>query len=87
MSVEEAVKAIMNKNHISYDFSLSNTDEVDIQVQHGDWKHDHVHIDNLMEKNGFVKLNEEVTFDDGSDVYSSIHHYKDILYYKEASER
>lgn len=41
----------------------------------GDWKHDHRWGDVLMGYLGYKKVNEEVTEENGSDWYGSIHRY------------
>lgn len=46
-----------------------------IEIEWGDWKHDHGYADYVMKKHGFKKTGENVTEDDGSDCYSSDHFY------------
>ena len=41
----------------------------------GDWKHEHGYGDVLMGYLGYKKVNEEVTEENGSDWYGSIHRY------------
>lgn len=42
----------------------------------GDWKHDHIHADNVIKKLfGAIPISEDVTQEDGTDFYSSIHTY------------
>ena len=41
----------------------------------GDWKHEHGWVDVLMGYLGYKKVNEEVTEENGSDWYGSIHRY------------
>ena len=47
-----------------------------IEIEWGDWKHEHARLDYLM-RNHFnvVVLGSEVTEEDGSDTYSAIHKY------------
>lgn len=47
----------------------------DITINWGDWKHDHMFCDYLMEQKGYVRIAEVVTEEDGSDAYSSVHRY------------
>ena len=49
---------------------------IEVVVEWGDWKHDHAYLDWVMNENGFVKTNEVVTEDDGSDCYSAVHTFK-----------
>lgn len=52
------------------------SEEAQIYIEWGDWKHEHGYADYVMNCNGFCKVYEKVTEEDGSDCYSSIHHYK-----------
>ena len=52
------------------------TMEIYIEIEWGDWKHEHGYADYVMKTKGFRKTNEEVTDEDGSDCYSSVHYYK-----------
>ena len=75
MNTEELIKQIYKENNIWYEWYCTNDNNVEITVEFGDWKHDHGFIDHLMRENGFDKIGEDVTFDDGTDAYSSIHYY------------
>lgn len=58
------------------DISILN-DHVEITIEWGDWKHDHLRADWLLEqKLHLVRYNERRTESDGGDCYSSIHFYK-----------
>jgi len=46
-----------------------------VEVNWGDWKHDHARVDYILGECGFTKMTEHVTEEDGSDCYSSIHYY------------
>lgn len=64
----------------------NNTIYIDITIEWGDWKHEHKRLDFLMydtiyEYNpnltkSFSKVGEDITEDDGSDTYSSVHRYE-----------
>lgn len=41
----------------------------------GDWKHDHIFTDQLMESIGYTLMGETITDSDDSDYYSAIHSY------------
>ena len=47
-----------------------------VEIQHGDWKHQHLRCDYLMNKLGYLTVDEQVTYSDGSDNYSAIHVYE-----------
>lgn len=48
---------------------------IQVAISWGDWKHDHMWCDDLMGYLGYHKIGEQVTEEDGSDCYSSIHNY------------
>ena len=49
---------------------------ITIEIEWGDWKHDHGYSDYLMAEMGYKCTNEKVTEEDGSDCYSSVHFYE-----------
>ena len=74
--LQEKVENLLRDNKVySYelDFDLDNDRVVYIELEWGDWKHDHLSLKWLMEENGFTQAGEEVTEEDGSDCYSAIH--------------
>ena len=75
--VQERVEKVFKENNLTYDWDvdLTLTYVVTINVQWGDWKHDHICLRRIMEQNGFIFFGEEVTEEDGSDTYSATHTY------------
>lgn len=51
---------------------------IEISVEWGDWKHSHLYLDYLMKELGYSCSHEQVTEEDGSDTYSSIHYYVQV---------
>lgn len=49
---------------------------VDVNIDCGDWKHDHILCDELMAELGWELESESVNDDDEDDCYSSTHTYK-----------
>ena len=47
-----------------------------VEIEWGDWKHDHMWCDRLMEYLGYSLTNSIVTEEDGSDCYSAERYYK-----------
>lgn len=78
MTIESIIKKIFKTNEIWYDYFIKNENECELSIEYGDWKHDHLFIDHLMRENGFEKTDEMLTWEDGSDCYSSVHFYKRI---------
>ena len=48
---------------------------VAVEINWGDWKHEHLRAKWLMSENGFKHLFTKVTEEDGSDTYSAIHYF------------
>lgn len=74
-NLEDLLLQVFKENKMYYDFSASD-DDLEVYVEWGDWKHDHLCLDHLLREKGLVKFDEEVTESDGSDTYSSTHYYK-----------
>ena len=53
-------------------------DRVDVNIEWGDWKHDHILCDELMKEKGRELESESVSEENGSDCYSSTHTYKRV---------
>ena len=47
--------------------------EILVCISWGDWKHEHLCCDKLMESMGYTKIQEIITEDNGTDCYSSEH--------------
>ena len=79
--INETIKRIYNRlkeenffYEVYYDFS---NEEFIIEVEWGDWRHDHLRIDYIMAELGFTKIDVVTTEEDGSDCYSANHIYKE----------
>lgn len=71
------VQKILDDAKLNFEFFISpKSHHIEVSVRHGDWKHDHGHLDYIMEKNGYMKLGEK-PFGEPSDddSYSSVHIY------------
>jgi hypothetical protein len=47
-----------------------------VEINNGDWKHDHLRAGWLLESAGYTHISEVVTEEDGSDCYSAIHYFR-----------
>ena len=80
MSIREIYK-YLNDNKIypedireGYD-DLHDTKYVVVGIRWGDWKHEHLRCNWLMEKVGFTSIGQVETEEDGSDCYCADHYY------------
>ena len=76
LKIEEHLK----ENGISAETFVypNDFDKVDVNIDCGDWKHDHIVCDVLMKEKGWELESESVNDDDDDDCYSSTHTYKRI---------
>lgn len=71
----EQVEQLLNACELYYEVYGDNS-QFSIEIEWGDWKHDHGFCDHLIETVfGRKCINEEVTEEDGSDAYSAVHTY------------
>lgn len=68
---------ILNMYHISAEVYETYDNLICIEINWGDWKHDHLRVDWLMEEK-FAPADywKSVTEEDGSDCYSACHYYR-----------
>ena len=73
----DAIKKEFNDNYCGLTPEITNFESnvIKIEIEWGDWKHEHRYADYIMEKYSFSKIYEQITEEDGSDCYSSIHYY------------
>jgi hypothetical protein len=57
------------------DVSEYSNGEVNVLIEWGDWKHDHLYCDVIMKEFGYELSTATTTEEDGSDCYSAIRSY------------
>jgi hypothetical protein len=78
-TMEKKIDELMKENHIMGEVVEEREDRnmIGVEVIWGDWKHEHLKLDWLMEEN-FPDLRRKyavTTEDNGTDNYSAIHYY------------
>ena len=83
---EELYKYLKSKNMYP-EMYVDNNNTLCVIIEWGDWKHDHMYMDSLINNFFFnrgliLERDTVVTEDDGSDVYSATHYYtiKDVVF-------
>lgn len=66
---------LLSSHQMYYFIDVINSSSVEISVDDGDWKHEHLRLQRLMEENGFTLVCRENIREDGSDCYSAVHTY------------
>lgn len=80
MSIEERINQVSEtlKEHNVHSESIYQYDTLPVivvEIEWGDWKHDHLFADMLVGELGGTLINDEVLEENGSDCYSSAHYY------------
>ena len=65
--IKKLVKNIFKKNKLYYDWWCETDTMVQIVVNDGDWKHDHLRLRNIMKDNGFDYLGRYITDESNDD--------------------
>ena len=78
--MEEVIKKIRayfkeNKFWVSDISQYKDLPVVAIEIEDGDWKHDHNYCKYLMKKLNFNLIGSEVTHETGEDCYNAIHYF------------
>ena len=71
----DKVNKIFNDERCEFTAEPNGFDEVEITIDMGDWKHEHLWAKNLMEFLGYKEIGNKVTEEDGSDCYSAEHYF------------
>ena len=70
------IKKYLNENGIYPDVIYAHdSDILEIEINDGDWKHEHERCINLMAAAGYAQQEIVTTEEDGSDCFSAIHRY------------
>jgi hypothetical protein len=73
IEIDNDIQRIFKENEMWYEWSVDFDGTVEINVEWGDWKHDHLRLKYIMKENGYCPIDENVTEEDGSDAYSAVH--------------
>lgn len=74
--IELQISKLLSKSHMYPEINVTD-DYIEIDITHGDWKHDHGWVDVIMrDVFGYTCKYTNVTDSNESDTYSAIHHYK-----------
>ena len=73
---DQKIQKLFKENNIHYGWGWNLDDELEVEVMHGDWKHDHAYIDCFMREHGYEKTGERYCGSPtGDDSYSAVHIY------------
>ena len=75
MTEQERINKYFAENNCWQEAYETYNGTIEIDIHWGDWKHDHLYCDYLMDELGYELINTEVTEENGSDAYSAIRTY------------
>lgn len=77
VEIQKCVENIFSNNDYTgfNEISVDANGMVTIDIEWGDWKHDHLYVRHIMTQAGFVLIDEVITEEDDSDCYSATHSY------------
>ena len=68
---------ILTANGMYYDYTVDSDGYVEITVEDGDWKHDHIALKTLMRDNGFVCFGRHIPDEEtGDDSFSAVYLFR-----------
>ena len=75
--LRQRIDNLFADNKIHYDYTIDSQGFIEITVENGDWKHDHLMLQNLMKKNGFISFGRHIPDDEtGDDSFTAIYLYR-----------
>lgn len=77
--MNKEVEKIFKDNDLHYEWWESLNGDIQVNVEWGDWKHDHCYLGYIMRENGYVEVERIITEEDESDAYSAEHIFRKLL--------
>lgn len=71
----EEVEKILKENNLQANVYENELSIICVEINHGDWKHEHLKCKLIMSENGFEQIGENIIDENDSDCYSSIHYF------------
>ena len=77
--IKNEVKDVLNANNLPlYDYDVYHSDVmpitmVEVHIEDGDWKHDHLCLEYAMKEAGYISNGETDYIDSDDDSYTSMH--------------
>lgn len=75
---EEKINQLFKEKNLHYDFTIKDNAFIEIIVENGDWKHDHIRLRNIMADAGYVFLGRHIPDTEensGDDSFSAVYLY------------
>lgn len=74
--IDDTIHSFLNENGVWADvYSQMEGNITIVNIEWGDWRHQHLWARDLMSYLGYVEIGSKVTEEDGSDTYSAEHYF------------
>lgn len=74
---QEKIIELLSANKMGYDFNVDSQGFVEITVENGDWKHDHLALRNIMREAGYIMFGRDIKDEDnGDDSYTATYRFR-----------
>jgi hypothetical protein len=74
--MNKEVQKIFKDNDLHYEWWESPNGNINVNVEWGDWRHDHWFLEYVMRQNGYIQIDSIITEEDETDAYSAKHIFK-----------
>lgn len=76
--MNKEVQKIFKDNDLHYEWWESPNGNINVNVEWGDWKHDHWFLEYVMRQNGYIQIDRIITEEDETDAYSAKHVFRKL---------
>lgn len=75
--ITQKVQELLSANKMRYDFNVDSNGFIEITVENGDWKHDHLALKHIMREAGYVLFDRHIPEqDNGDDSFDAVYLYR-----------
>lgn len=75
--IRKKIQNLLSENKMQYDFTVDSNGYIQITVENGDWKHDHIRLKHVMSENGYVYIGRHIPDEEtGDDTFSAVYIYR-----------
>jgi fructose-1,6-bisphosphatase/inositol monophosphatase family enzyme len=76
--ITKRVNELLKENKMAYDFTVNSDGFIEITVENGDWKHDHLALKHIMREAGYISFGRHIpeSQENGDDSFTAIYLYR-----------
>lgn len=75
---QRKIKELLSSHKMHYDFEIDSQGFIEITVENGDWKHDHLALQHIMREAGYIPFGRHIPEEQecGDDSFTAIYLYR-----------